>query len=109
MCIRDRDIPHNLVSTTVFPVGPGFTGGLFFRARSGTPWAFTVAGDANGDGASGNDLAYIPRDSSDLSLRNPAAFHALDNLIGRLGCARSQRGRIMQRNSCRNHAVMMLD
>ena len=104
-----RDIPHNLVATTIFPVGAGFRGGLFFRARSGTPWAFTVGGDANADGAAGNDFAFIPRDSSDLSLRNPAAFHALDDLIERLGCTRSQRGRIMQRNSCRNHAVMMLD
>jgi len=104
-----RDIPHNLVATAIFPVAAGFRGGLFFRARSGTPWAFTVGGDANADGASGNDFAYIPRDSSDLSLRNPAAFHALDDLIARLVCVRSQRGRIMARNSCRNHSVMMLD
>jgi hypothetical protein len=104
-----RDIPHNLVATAIFPVAAGFRGGLFFRARSGTPWAFTVGGDANADGASGNDLAYIPRDSSDLSLRNPAAFHALDDLINRLGCVRAQRGRIMERNSCRNRPVMVLD
>ena len=104
-----RDIPHNFVATAIFPVASGFTGGLFFRARSGTPWAFSVSGDANADGASGNDLAYIPRDSSDISLRNPAAFGALDNFINRLGCARSQRGQIMKRNSCRNRAVKLLD
>jgi hypothetical protein len=104
-----RDVPHNFVATAIFPAGPGFTGGLFFRARSGTPWAFTVSGDANADGARGNDLAYIPRDSTDISLRNPASFPALDNLIEKLACARSQRGRIMKRNSCRNSAVAMLD
>jgi hypothetical protein len=104
-----RDIPHNLVATAIFPVAAGLRGGLFFRAHSGTPWAFTVGGDANADGASGNDFAYIPRDSSDLSLRNPAAFHALDDLINRVGCVRSQRGRIMQRNSCRNPTVTALD
>jgi hypothetical protein len=104
-----RDIPHNLVATAIFPMAAGFRGGFFFRARSGTPWAFTVGGDANGDGASGNDFAYIPRDSSDLTLRDPAAFHALDDLIATLPCVRSQRGHIMARNSCRNHSVMMLD
>lgn len=104
-----RDIPHNFVATTVFPVGAGVIGAFFLRARSGSPWAFTINGDANGDGGRSNDLAYIPRDSLDISLTNPAAYRALDDLIQSLPCANSQRGHIMHRNSCRNSAVALLD
>jgi hypothetical protein len=57
-----RDIPQNFIATATFPAGAGFVGGFFLRARSGTPWAFTVKGDANADAATTNDLAYIPRD-----------------------------------------------
>jgi hypothetical protein len=36
-------------------------------------------------------------------------YGALDNLIEQLPCARSQRGHIMKRNSCRNPSVKRLD
>jgi hypothetical protein len=104
-----RDVPHNFVATAIFPVGAGWRAGLFFHARSGTPWAFTISNDANADGATLNDFAYIPRDSTDISLADPAAFRRLDDLIESLDCVRKQRGHLMRRNSCRNHSVTMLD
>ena len=104
-----RDIPHNLVATGIFPLGLGMTAAFYFRARSGTPYAPVASGDANADGTASNDLAYIPRDSSDISLRNPEAYRALDNYIEGEPCLRSQRGRIVSRNSCRNPFVRALD
>lgn len=104
-----RDIPHNLVATAILPVGLGVTAALYFRARSGTPYAPVANGDANADGTQSNDLAYIPRDSSDISLTNPAAYRALDDYIEGQTCLRSQRGRIVSRNSCRNPFVQALD
>jgi hypothetical protein len=105
-----RDIPHNLVATGIIPLGLGVTAALYFRARSGTPYApVTAGGDANADGTASNDLAYVPRDSSDISLRNPEAFRALENYIESDPCLRSQRGRIVARNSCRNPFVRTLD
>lgn len=34
--------------------------GVFYEARSGKPYSWTVKNDLNGDGISGNDLMYIP-------------------------------------------------
>jgi hypothetical protein len=45
---------------------------LFFEGNqvnssSTTPAAYTYAGDLNGDGGTGNDLIYIPRDQSEMN------------------------------------------
>jgi hypothetical protein len=104
-----RDIPHNLVATAIIPVRYGITTSLFLRARSGTPYAYTIDGDPNADNIGGNDLAYIPRDSSDITLANPSAFSALKAFIESESCLAKQRGRIMTRNSCRNPFVTILD
>lgn len=105
-----RDIPHNLVATLVAPRTIfDLTASLFFRARSGAPYAYVANGDANADGTQSNDLAYVPRDASDVSLKNPQAYAALDSFILSEKCLREQRGRIMSRTSCRNPAVWRLD
>ncbi len=104
-----RDIPHNLVATAVIPVRFGITTSVFFRARSGTPYAYAIDGDANADSVATNDLAYIPRDSADITLSNPQAYSALNAFIESEPCLRSQRGHIMTRNSCRNPSVYNMD
>ncbi|MBM2840442.1 MAG: hypothetical protein HW412_970 [Bacteroidetes bacterium] len=42
--------------------------GVFYSALSGRPFSYMVSGDVNGDGASINDLTYIPRDANDIIL-----------------------------------------
>ncbi len=39
-----------------------------FSGAGGNRYSFIYAGDVNGDGQSGNDLIYIPRDQSDILL-----------------------------------------
>lgn len=114
MAVRERrrsarDIPHNLVVTAIGHVPFAITASAFLRVHSGTPYAYITTGDANGDGVSGNDLAYIPRDAADVSLANPAAYPALDAFIASESCLREQRGRVIRRNSCRNPWVRVLD
>ncbi|MGK2960608.1 MAG: TonB-dependent receptor [Gemmatimonadaceae bacterium] len=104
-----RDVPHNFSAMAVVPAGKGTTVSAFVRARSGTPYAFTVSGDANADGVQRNDLAYIPLDPADISLVDPAKWPALDNFIESRPCLDGQRGRIVTRNSCRNPAVFAFD
>jgi hypothetical protein len=43
---------------------------------------------------------YVPRDAGDITLADPAEFAALDRLIRDEPCLRSQRGRLLERNSC---------
>jgi hypothetical protein len=43
---------------------------LFYNGQSGRGFSYVVDGDVNGDGANGNDLAYIPKDINDVTLVN---------------------------------------
>ena len=101
------DIPHRVhVSATArLPFRAWLT--LMYAGASGTPYTYIVVGDANADGIGGtagqqNDLVYVPRDSSDISLANPAGWDSLAAHIEAEPCLREQRGRILERNSCRN-------
>jgi hypothetical protein len=64
--------------------------------------------DANGDGNGQNDLFYVPKDQNDITLSVPTGGSAqtewdrLNAFINREPCLRQQRGRIMERGSCRN-------
>jgi len=104
-----RDIPQNLVITYLAPAFHRVSASLFYRARSGTPYAYVAGGDANADGTQSNDLAYVPLNSTDVSLTNPDAYSALDAFIESEACLRDQRGRVMERSSCRNPGVQRLD
>ncbi len=104
-----RDVPHTVVAVGVLPLGSRTTMTLLYRLRSGLPYAYTVNADVNADSGTRNDLAWIPRDSSDISLSTPALFRDLDRFIREESCLQRARGRLMTRNSCRNPAVQMLD
>jgi outer membrane receptor protein involved in Fe transport len=49
----------------LFPIGPT-TASLFWEARTIGNASYTVSGDLNGDAGTGNDLIYIPRDTSEM-------------------------------------------
>lgn len=74
--------------------------GLFYNGYSGNPVTYMVAGDANADGL-GNDIVYLPKDASDITLADPTQWTSLDRFIRSESCLQKQRGRIMRRNSCR--------
>ncbi len=79
---------------------------LLYAGASGTPYTYTITGDANADGIGTgtmlNDIVYVPRDSFDIALANPADWGTFDRFIESEPCLRQQRGRILERNSCRN-------
>jgi hypothetical protein len=100
--------PHKItvVGTADLPLGLrlGFT----YVGSSGPPYTYVLQGDGNADGFGGsaigvpNDVVYVPKDANDITLSDPAQFKALDNLIRKDGCLRAQRGRLLERNSCRD-------
>ena len=98
--------PHhvNLVGTTDLPLG--FRLGLIYIGGSGTPFTYVVEGDANADGffqdLAANDVVYLPKNASDITLADPAQYSSLDRLIRDEPCLRGQRGHLMKRNSCRD-------
>ena len=124
------DLPHRLIvaGTYTAPWRRWTTDlSFYYVGESGSPftyvaWGIGRRGDLNADGAVGNDPVYIPNsafdpaeiafsgkadsvgaDLSPLALtqrvaRQQSAFEAL---IDGTACLRRQRGRIMERNSCR--------
>jgi hypothetical protein len=102
--------PHKvtLVGTTDLPFG--FRIGLTYIGMSGSAYTYVALGDPNADGFRpfsdlSNDVVYVPRDAGDITLADPADFAALDRLIHNESCLRNQRGRLLQRNSCRDSWV----
>ncbi len=110
------NVPHKLtLSGTVripVPLRPQFS--LIYLGRSGQGFSYQVSSDINADGTSGNDNVYIPTGPTDISLAGDAAaqasaFTRLDSLITSNACLSEQRGRIMERNSCRNPWINTLN
>lgn len=105
----DRPNKITISGTYHFPYSIDAT--LMYIGISGTPYAYVVSGDANFDGigvSQQNDLFYVPKDSTDITMNGATAaartaqFDSLNNYINRESCLAGQRGKIMQRDSCRN-------
>ncbi len=92
---------------------------LLYSGASGTPYTHMVMGDANADGIGGvpllNDPVYVPRDRGDIAIdgngdslgvgtvaQQDSVYALIDADIQAEACLREQRGRVLQRNSCRN-------
>jgi len=63
--IRDR-INASLSFSRAFFGKFKTTFGMVYEGRDGKPYSWTFNNDMNGDGVSGNDLMYIPKDSSEV-------------------------------------------
>jgi hypothetical protein len=90
---------------------------LYYEGSSGVPLTYVAGGtngDLNGDGYAGNDPIYIPRNALDTNeirigtgvgaafVQNVQAAQAFERFIAEQECLNSQRGQIMERNSCRS-------
>lgn len=91
---------------------------LYYVGESGAPFTYLASagpgrGDLNGDGTNANDPIYVPRNALDASeilfagtlVEIAAQQTAFEGLIRRTACLRKQRGRILERNSCRAPAL----
>ena len=104
------DRPHKFVAALYGRPVPGLATeiGLFYNGQSGLPFTYVYRGDLNGDGypAAGpafdrfNDALYVPEVASEV----PASFlttallaHALKADL----CLSENKGRMLDRNSCR--------
>jgi hypothetical protein len=94
---------------------------LYYEGSSGVPFVYVTNGDLNGDLTSGNDPIYVPMDATDPNefrigtgidgafVQNQVAAQAFDDFISSQECLNSQRGSIMERNSCRSPFQHRLD
>ena len=103
------DVPHKIALSGSANIPFGIQASVIFTATAGTPYAYVYSLDANGDGNISNDLFYVPRDSTDITLATPADYTRLNAYIEKEPCLREQRGKIMERGSCRNPWTKFVD
>jgi hypothetical protein len=123
------DQPHKFVvslTRTITPFGDlGTDISLFMQRFSGAPFDYVYggvaargSGDLNADGRQGNDLVYVPRNALDPaeirfqasgSITAATQAQAFENYINNSPCLSANRGRILDRNSCRNPTVTQAD
>lgn len=68
-----------------------------FVGAGGNRYSFLYAGDVNGDGNTGNDLIYIPRNPNEIILVDPGQWAALNAFIEQDEYLRNHRGQIADR------------
>jgi hypothetical protein len=90
--------------------------GGFFSAGRTSRYSYTVSGDLNGDGVSGNDLIYVPRDQSEINLVDipgglsaAQQWTALNAFIEQDEYLSEHRGEITERNGAINPWFTNLD
>lgn len=100
--VADTDIPHRVLATLEWSLPPSgaVRFGAVYRLRSGTPFTpgFREGVDADADGATGNDAAFID-----------GALAGMDQLIAEHACLQRAAGRFAVRNDCRGPIVHRLD
>jgi hypothetical protein len=110
-------VPNRVGATGLFQIPDGFRFAVFYIGNSGAPYTYVVRGDANADGFGDpldgrnlfNDAVYVPTGPSDITLASPTEYPQLERFIDGDSCLRESRGRIANRNACRNPWVNMLN
>ncbi|MGH7650793.1 MAG: carboxypeptidase regulatory-like domain-containing protein [Gemmatimonadaceae bacterium] len=112
------DVPHRFVASGTYSFPSKTDLSFTFFGESGIPFEYIYGSDINGDGSSGNDLVYVPKDAHDPNeilfqqngnLTPAMQADSLEAFISSHECLNSQRGRIMTRNSCRSPWTKILN
>jgi outer membrane receptor protein involved in Fe transport len=107
-----NDIPHRIILAGTWRAPwTGWTTelSLLYVGESGSPFTYRAfglrgLGDLNADGSTVNDPVYVPFDATDpaeISFVVDGQPGAFEQFIEDTPCLRRRRGRILERNSCR--------
>jgi hypothetical protein len=104
------DVPHKIVFNGSYSFPTKTDVSAFFVSESGSPYEYVYGNDMNGDNGSANDLVYVPTDAHDINeirfqqngnLSPAMQADSLEAFITGHKCLNEQRGKILERNSCR--------
>jgi hypothetical protein len=107
--------PHRVTLLVAADLPLHIAASFFYTGQSGSPFTYTVAGDANADGYI-NDPIYVPAnpdvggdvalvvedDQGGLAPASPAVYQELAAFLRSQSCLASQQAQLAARNSCRN-------
>lgn len=115
--ISKFDQPHRILVNGSYTFPWRMDVSMIYRGESGSPYDYIYGGssgrgDLNADGTNTNDLVYVPTSAYDpaqirfasnlTAVQLKQQQDALEAYIDSEPCLREQRGRIMERNSCRS-------
>jgi hypothetical protein len=108
------ETPHKVSLTATLDLPYESQLALLYSASSQPAFTYVINGDANADGIGGagslkNDIVYVPRDGDDISLLPASDTTRLNAFVEQNQCLREQRGRVMERSSCRNRWLGILN
>jgi hypothetical protein len=118
------DQPHRIIATGTYRTPWAMDVSFIYSGSSGAPFDFVYGsnggstGDLNADGQTQNDLMYVPTDATNPSeilfadTDNATASEqaqAFEQFIRNTDCLNESRGRILERNACRNPWVNQVD
>lgn len=118
LSVSKFDSPHRIIFNGTYSFPSKTDVSFIFTGESGVPFDFVYSGDMNGDGSTNNDLIYVPTDAHDAtqiqfatngSLTPAQQADAFEKFIQSQDCLSSQRGTIMDRNTCRTPWTKRLD
>jgi len=99
------DVRHRIVATGGYTVNYadhfGTSISLFYEGQSGVPFTYLYRGDLNGDGNTGNDLIYVPRDRSEMPNMSEQQWNDLNTYIEGDSYLKTRRGQYTERNGAR--------
>jgi TonB dependent receptor len=107
--ISNFQTPHKVTASVVYEMPWHTILAATYIGTSGQPYTLTYGFDANGDGVSGNDPIYVPKNVTDPSQIMFAATKTmsvaqqqqlLQTFLNENPCLARQEGHFMARNSC---------
>ncbi len=108
----NNDAGHRVNVTAVVPIrligGLRSTAALFYNGQSGRPYVIMFNGNANGDGRSNNDIAFIPATPDQVILQN-GTWDQLNAFLSSDPASKDNRGAIPDRNAGRAPWFNQLD
>lgn len=117
------DQPHRIVATASYRTPWAMDLSVVYTGNSGAPYDYVYGsgggstGDLNADGQSQNDLMYVPTNATNQSeilfqgynstnsttkAASVAQAAAFESFISGIPCLNDARGKILERNACRN-------
>ncbi|KAA6435918.1 TonB-dependent receptor [Rufibacter glacialis] len=107
------DVRHRIIATGGYTFNYagnfGTSIALFYEGQSGTPFTYLYRGDLNGDGNTGNDLMYVPRDRSEINIVDDKQWADLDAYISGDSYLSTRRGQYTERNGARTPWTHQVD
>lgn len=112
LAVSNNDAGNRVNLTAVIPIrlGKGVTSSaaLFYNGQSGRPYVILFNGNANGDGRSNNDIAFLPSSPDQVILTN-GTWEQLQAFINSDPASKNSLGTIAARNAGRSPWWNQLD